>query len=168
MNVISTLGRSIGGPLGGLLADTVGWRWSFIGQGPLILLAIILVALKLPSSTGVSQALESTKGGPSKIRRVDFIGATLLATTIVGLLGVLSLGGQTIPWSHPLVVSLALGSLLVGSIFVCYEIKVAVEPVFPPKLVIRRDVATPYAIIMLMSAAQLAVCSLTSWSAPGP
>lgn len=27
MNVIATVGRSIGGPLGGLLADTIGWRW---------------------------------------------------------------------------------------------------------------------------------------------
>lgn len=27
VNVFSTLGRSIGGPLGGWLADTIGWRW---------------------------------------------------------------------------------------------------------------------------------------------
>ena len=27
VNVFATLGRSIGGPLGGFLADTVGWRW---------------------------------------------------------------------------------------------------------------------------------------------
>ena len=26
-HVIATLGRSSGAPLGGLLADTVGWRW---------------------------------------------------------------------------------------------------------------------------------------------
>ena len=27
VNVVATTGRSIGGPLGGSLADTVGWRW---------------------------------------------------------------------------------------------------------------------------------------------
>lgn len=27
VNLLATLGRSIGGPLGGFLADTVGWRW---------------------------------------------------------------------------------------------------------------------------------------------
>jgi hypothetical protein len=27
VNLLATMGRSIGGPLGGLLADTVGWRW---------------------------------------------------------------------------------------------------------------------------------------------
>ena len=27
VNVVMTLGRSIGGPLGGWLTDTIGWRW---------------------------------------------------------------------------------------------------------------------------------------------
>lgn len=26
-HIVATLGRSSGAPLGGLLADTVGWRW---------------------------------------------------------------------------------------------------------------------------------------------
>lgn len=27
MNVASTIGRSSGGPIGGYLSDTIGWRW---------------------------------------------------------------------------------------------------------------------------------------------
>ena len=27
VNVIATMGRSLGGPVGGWLTDTVGWRW---------------------------------------------------------------------------------------------------------------------------------------------
>lgn len=27
VNVVSTVGRSAGGPIGGYLADTIGWRW---------------------------------------------------------------------------------------------------------------------------------------------
>jgi predicted MFS family arabinose efflux permease len=27
INVSMTLGRSVGGPLGGVLTDTIGWRW---------------------------------------------------------------------------------------------------------------------------------------------
>jgi hypothetical protein len=34
VNVVATLGRSIGGPLGGLLADTVGWRWQLSPPTP--------------------------------------------------------------------------------------------------------------------------------------
>lgn len=38
VNIVATTGRSIGGPLGGWLADTVGWRWyvlfaTFVGRG---------------------------------------------------------------------------------------------------------------------------------------
>lgn len=28
MNIASTVGLSLGGPLGGFLAGTIGWRWS--------------------------------------------------------------------------------------------------------------------------------------------
>lgn len=27
LNVVATVGRSLGGPTGGFLADTIGWRW---------------------------------------------------------------------------------------------------------------------------------------------
>jgi MFS family permease len=131
----------------------VGWRWSFIGQGPLVLIAIFLVALKLPSSTPPAPA----KGEPSKLRRIDFIGAFMLAITIVSFLGALSLGGQNLPWSHPIVIGLLIGSVILGAVFVTYEVKYALEPIFPPTLVIQRDVATPYAIYGLQTAAQLGV-----------
>lgn len=33
VNLIYALGASAGAPLGGLLAESIGWRWSFIAQG---------------------------------------------------------------------------------------------------------------------------------------
>lgn len=38
-----------------------------------------------------------------------------------------------------------------------YEVNIALEPVFPPSLLVKRDVATSYAIIALQAAAQLAM-----------
>ncbi|KAF7949948.1 uncharacterized protein EAE97_003457 [Botrytis byssoidea] len=141
VNVVGTIGRSIGGPSGGLLADTIGWRWSFIGQGPLMLFAIALPI--------------QAKDGPSKLRRIDFVGAFLLTGTIAAFLGSLSLGGQALPWSHPTVLGLLLGSVVLGAIFVGYEVKVAAEPIFPPALAVQRDVATSYAINALQLSAQV-------------
>ncbi|KAG4427507.1 hypothetical protein IFR05_017011, partial [Cadophora sp. M221] len=162
VNVVATIGRSIGGPLGGYLADTVGWRWSFIGQSPIIGLAIILVALRLPSHTSPPALPTITKPAkptrqPSKLRRVDFIGAFLLALTIVSLLGALSLGGQNLPWTHPVVIGVGAGSVVLGAAFVAWEVNGAFEPVFPPSLIVKRDVATAYGIITLQAAAQLAM-----------
>jgi MFS family permease len=135
-----------------LLADTIGWRWSFIGQGPPVLLAILLIAFTLPSNVTAVK-----KGEPSKLRRVDFVGAFLLAVTIVGFLGALSLGGQQVPWSHPLIWGLLVGSLVLGTVFLGWEIKCAFEPIFPPQLVVKRDVITAYAVCALQTSAQVAV-----------
>ncbi|KAG4413482.1 hypothetical protein IFR04_013383 [Cadophora malorum] len=163
VNVVATIGRSIGGPLGGFLADTVGWRWSFIGQGPIITLAIILIALRLPAHTSPPDSSPPTQSKPhyqsarqpSKLHRVDFIGATLLASTIVSLLGALSLGGQKYPWSHPIVIGLGVAAIVLGVLFVLFEVYGALEPVFPPSMIVKRDVATAYGIITLQAAAQL-------------
>lgn len=91
------------------------------------------------------------------MRRIDFIGAFLLAATIVSLLGALSLGGQSLPWSHPVVLILAIGSVVLGVLFVGYETKYALEPVLPPALMVQRDVVTSYYIVALQVGAQLAV-----------
>jgi MFS family permease len=44
VNVAATTGRMVGGPLGGWLADLIGWRWSFLGQVPLTILATLLAS----------------------------------------------------------------------------------------------------------------------------
>ncbi|EDO01861.1 hypothetical protein SS1G_04336 [Sclerotinia sclerotiorum 1980 UF-70] len=145
VNVVGTIGRSIGGPLGGL---------SFIGQGPLMLFAIVLVAYKLPTRSLSDEPIHADDG-PSRLRRIDFVGAFMLTGTIAAFLAALSLAGQALPWSHPIVIGLLLGSVLLGAVFVSYEIKVATEPIFPPALAIQRDVAASYAINALQLGAQV-------------
>jgi hypothetical protein len=128
---------------------------SFIGQGPVMLVAIILVAAKLPAHS-TSDVVQS-EPEHSRLRRIDFFGAFLLAGTVTSFLGALSLGGQTFPWSHPIVIGLLLGSILLSISFVFYENNYAAEPIFPPALLIRREVAAPYAILALQTGAQVGV-----------
>jgi hypothetical protein len=119
-----------------------------------MLVAIILVAIGLPSGAGASDTPPPPKGQPSKLRRIDFPGAFLLATTILCLLGGLSLGGQNLPWPHPLVLGLLASSVILGALFVLFEIYCTEEPIFPPQLLVMRDVAAPYAIMALQSISQ--------------
>jgi hypothetical protein len=128
---------------------------SFIGQGPVMLVAIILVAAKLPAHSTSDVVQSETEH--SRLRRIDFFGAFLLASTVTSFLGALSLGGQTFPWSHPIVIGLLLGSILLSISFVFYENKYAAEPIFPPALLVRREVAAPYAILALQTGAQVGV-----------
>jgi hypothetical protein len=81
---------------------------------------------------------------------------------IVTFLSALSLGSQDLSWTDPLILSLVASSVTLGSLFIVWEVKFAFEPIFPPALVIQRDVATSYAIAALQTAAQLSVRSTSS------
>lgn len=132
-NICFGVGSGIGGVFGGWMSDALNWRWAFLIQVPLILIAmtIIFFTMKIPVK-------ESDK---SKIKRVDFLGAfTLVAALVLLLLG-LNSGGNIVPWKHPLVyVSLPVAGLLLAA-FVYIEDQVSQEPIIPVRLLLVRTVA---------------------------
>ncbi|PQE23873.1 major facilitator superfamily transporter protein [Rutstroemia sp. NJR-2017a BBW] len=103
VNIAATTGRSLGGPIGGFLADTIGWRWSFLIQCPPTLLALILVSQKLHIVINDSPCKQSHL---SKLKRIDFLGCITLCICIVCGLLVLDLGGTRMPWTEPLLLTL--------------------------------------------------------------
>ncbi|KAK3291893.1 major facilitator superfamily domain-containing protein [Chaetomium fimeti] len=157
VNLVATLGRSIGGPLGGWLVDVIGWRWSFFGQIPPVILAIILVTVSLPSPPpGVepSDTINNTATQKSKLSRVDFKGSVLFALAILALLLPIELGGVKLPWSHPAIIALFAFSPVLLFIFVAVEKRQA-EPILPLEIFHRRDAVLSFAILGLQIAAQL-------------
>ncbi|KFY08941.1 hypothetical protein V492_05752 [Pseudogymnoascus sp. VKM F-4246] len=152
VNIVATTGRSLGGPVGGYLADTVGWRWSFLGQCPLTLLAIISTYLLVPKQTAPRTGV--IKAG-SKLARIDFAGAFLLAATILFFLLPLEITGEKISWTHPIVLGLFVSSITMGVLFVLVETHWAKEPIFPLNLLRSRHVVIPDILVFLQLAAQL-------------
>ncbi|KFY33322.1 hypothetical protein V494_07735 [Pseudogymnoascus sp. VKM F-4513 (FW-928)] len=152
VNIVATTGRSLGGPVGGYLADTVGWRWSFLGQCPLTLLAIVSTYLLVPKQTAPRTG--DIKAG-SKLARIDFAGAFLLAATILFFLLPLEITGEKIPWTHPVVLGLFVSSITMGVLFVLVETHWAKEPIFPLNLLRSRHVVIPDILVFLQLAAQL-------------
>lgn len=153
------MGRSLGGPTGGLLADTIGWRWSFLGQAPIFLLAMVLCALVLPN---MSTEQDRTDAGftRSRLSRIDFLGATFLGSGLLAVLLPLRIAGQKVPWTDPVVPSLfVLGSVLL-ILFVVTEMRWAKEPIFPLRLLKNREVVFSYLIMVCQTAAQVGVCPL--------
>ena len=73
MNIVFSVGTSSGGPIGGLMADFFGWRWSFGIQIPLI-----VVSLLVTFRSHIPQDNKSTSGIMERLKRVDFAGAFLL------------------------------------------------------------------------------------------
>lgn len=124
-----------------------------------------MVAWKLdgPGSSSLSDEdeLQSKTG---KLRRIDFLGSTSLASAIVGFLLVLDLGGQRLPWTHPFVWIAFAVALFFGALFVFIEAFVAREPIFPLRLLVHRDVVTAYLVTALQGTAQFGVCHLYNGS----
>lgn len=154
VNVVATTGRSIGGPLGGWLADTVGWRWSFIGQGPIMMGAFVLVAYGLKSHEPVVGPKGAT---PSKLGRIDFLGALLITSTIITFILAADLPSQDFSWTSPPVISLFMVAITLGAAFFYYEAKYALEPIFHPSLLVQRNVYTSYLGLSLATAAQVSM-----------
>lgn len=151
VNVVATTGRALGGPVGGWLADSVGWRWSFIGQGPIILFAMLLIAygLKTPVTVVAKGATRS------KLGRIDFPGAFLITGTIVSFILAVDLPTQGFSLTSVPVVLCFLAALVLGTLFFHYESHYASEPIYPPALLAHRNVYTAYLGIGLATASQV-------------
>lgn len=156
INIVATTSRSIGGPVGGWLADTVGWRWSFIGQVPIVTIAIALVAAILPAHTQRGD-MGQEEEKQSKLSRIDFLGAMFLTLTLLGFLMPLQIGGDRMPWSHPLILGLLGSAVAFSALFFATEKWFAKEPIIPPSLLLQRDMVLSIIIMVTQAAAQVGV-----------
>ncbi|KIJ20547.1 Drug:H+ antiporter-2 family protein, partial [Paxillus involutus ATCC 200175] len=140
-NVLFGLGAGLGGPLGGWINDTWGWRAAFLLQTPLLLISFTLVALKV--NIKLSDSLEN-EGASAKLRRIDFLGSFTLVVAVAGMLLGFSLKTtEELPWSHPLIWALFFLSAVFWVGFVYVEARWAPYPVMPLRLITQR---TPLAV----------------------
>ncbi|KAH0578332.1 hypothetical protein H2248_003951 [Termitomyces sp. 'cryptogamus'] len=128
INVIFAVGAGIGAPLGGYLADTIGWRWIFLIQVPATFVAIASVSIALHIPTLQQSNLKA------KLKRVDFAGSTALILCIFSLLVALDRGGNS-SWSDTLTIYSLGAFACMFIIFMATEEWFAVEP-FAPRLVV--------------------------------
>ncbi len=114
---------SVGGPLlGGVIVQSISWRWIFYVNVPVGLVALAVLGATLPASA-------PRAARPS----IDYLGAALLAAGLSAIVLVTSLGGTTWSWgSAPVILVGALGVVLVA-LFLPAEAR-AREPVLPLSL----------------------------------
>ena len=111
---------TIGGPLlGGLITDTLNWRWNFYIAIPFAVAAIILIQrrLQLPPLQVAS-------------RKIDYLGIVLISSGASLLLIWVSLGGSMIEWFEPVGIAMSGGAALLLLAFVLWEAKAA-NPLVP-------------------------------------
>ena len=133
---------TVSGPLvGGLLVDTVGWRWCFFVGLPVAALAFVV--------------LQKTLHLPVVRREVhiDYLGATLLVGGVSLLLVWVSLAGNQFAWGSTTSIALVVAGLVVVAAALYVEAKVAREPVVPLRLFRDRTTSLATAASVLIGVA---------------
>ena len=118
MGGIMAVGTAGGPLLGGVITDSIGWRWNFYVAIPFAVLALVLIQLTLHLPK---------RGGKVK---VDYLGAALIAGGISLLLIWVTMGGNQFEWNSPTSWSMLAGSILLLAVAVVVELKVD-EPIIP-------------------------------------
>ncbi|CDS14156.1 hypothetical protein LRAMOSA06326 [Lichtheimia ramosa] len=145
-NMAYGLGSLMGGPLGGLITDTVGWRWCFYINLPLLLVTIYVASCVMTNYNLKERNDNSTL--MQRLKMIDWLGAGTIVTAVVAFMVATSLGGNTRPWSDPFVLGCLAASVVLTILFGVVEAKIADNPLMPWSIITSR---TPLA------------CSLTNF-----
>jgi EmrB/QacA subfamily drug resistance transporter len=119
----------IGPLLGGLIVDSIGWRWIFYLNLPVCLVALLLSWRGIPDS------------GQREIRRLDLLGLALLSPAIALLVFGLSRTGTSGGGLLPL----AAGALLLV-VFIFYGLRTSNAPIIDLRLFSHRPLAAASAL----------------------
>lgn len=138
---------SVAGPLlGGWLTEGAGWRWAFLLNIPLGILALaaVIALMKLPKKTLTERP------------QLDYTGMALLSVTTVALILTTTWGGSMFAWNSWPIIGLIAGAIIGGTLFVLNERR-AKEPIIPMGLFREKNFVMVTIASVLISVAMFGV-----------
>lgn len=132
-NVLHGFGSICGASLGGIIADSIGWRYCFLLQVPVSLLALAVGYFVVKNQDGVASDFDA-KLHHTIWNMVDMSGAVLLILSLSTQLVGLSVGGNELPWSNPWVILCLTGSVVLFGAFLVVEKTTKAMPVLPLRM----------------------------------
>ncbi|KAK3900943.1 putative multidrug resistance protein fnx1 [Staphylotrichum tortipilum] len=160
---VNQVGRAVGPSIGGLIADRTHWRWALLIQVPFNLFAALYIWKRMTfpapptNKTHTEPTQEATRR--SKLRRIDFSGSITLGLANISLLLLLDqIQASPDTFGQDSSTLFPLSSWLVFmTLFFFVEGFWAREPIFPLRLLAKRNVVSSYAIQFLQTGAQMAL-----------
>lgn len=133
-NILVGFGAVLGASLGGMIAESIGWRWCFLLQVPVSVLALVVGYIVLENPPCMVPALDPKYRFRSAMQRLDLSGAlTLVLGLVVQLMG-LSLGGNEFEWASTPVIGSLVGSVVLLATFVGVEARTRAIPMIPLRM----------------------------------
>ncbi|GAM88973.1 hypothetical protein ANO11243_070070 [Dothideomycetidae sp. 11243] len=105
LNLAFGIGTFSGATLGGLLCDTLGWRWAFGVQVPFLALSVVLAYCFVPQKLGPMFKDAGEGGSWDLLKNFDYKGSVLLIIGVTTLVSGLNLGGNVFPWRSAQVIT---------------------------------------------------------------
>ncbi len=138
---VAGFGNAVGPLLGGVLTQELTWRWVFIVNVPVAILAMVVTQAKVTES-------KADDGGE---RRVDYPGIAILSIAVVSILVALD-EGPTEGFGDPIILGLFVLAIVLLGIWVGVERRQG-EAALVPSSVLRNGLFTACAVtVLLMSA----------------
>lgn len=132
--------------LGDIVTDSTRWRWVFYINLPVGLLALVGLVLYLPTNR---QTIHNQYRGWAAFRRIDFVGAILIAgATVCLLLGLTWGSNQDFAWDSVQVLGILGAAAVLTILFVVAE-RFAAEPIIPFDLFRNRNFTLSVVISLL-------------------
>ena len=150
--VVILAGPALGPTIGGLLTDSLGWRWVFFINVPLGLMTAFVANRAFPSdqrTKGLEEGLE--QGGDRRQPGVDWLGIGLLVLGLACLQVVLEQGRQYDWFENQGLRLLALGAALALPTFVIWELR-RPQPAVDLRVLRHRSLAAGSAFSFLLGA----------------
>ncbi|KAL8915348.1 MAG: hypothetical protein Q9171_000218 [Xanthocarpia ochracea] len=138
LNLIGAIGSTSGGPIGGLFVESIGWRWAFLIQVFLCLIALFAVSVFLHPPQHKTD-ISWTK----QLKRIDFLGALLLILVVFGILFGLD-RGSNVSWRSPITIVSLCSTLPLVLAFLWVETRFALEPFTPGHVIFDKALCACY------------------------
>ncbi|KAK3291581.1 major facilitator superfamily domain-containing protein [Chaetomium fimeti] len=133
-NILVGFGAVLGASLGGVMAESIGWRWCFLLQVPVSIVALVVGYIVLENPPCAIPVTDPKHPFLFVMRRLDLIGALVLVVGLVAQLLGLSLGGNDFPWGSPFVIGALGGSVALLVLFVRIEATTKAIPMIPLRM----------------------------------